>query len=1162
MPQPPPLRFGPAASTAGCKNPQPLARKPAAAGAEKKPRQAPKKQRKKRKQESVVKFSLRCELQDPQQRRQWEARARYVENGKLQTWLQLGPEGIGCRVCARHFAKAGHSSRAARPSKWCNFAIGGLSNAFIARQNIAKHAASRSHRLACGVTRAKDGRRRPPPRQPCESGSAPAAPQPLARELSAAESEDAKLLKGNVPQAGDWRRAWASFSERVSLRKEARVSAKEVALHSKDTMAAKRRKRRRRMLTIMAEVGRVKVREVLRRASHITLAMDDSKNRKIIRFRADVPTPAATGAAWCRGKNQAASGFSYTGVLGILHLAKSETADFEDDHAACAVKQLSAFLTRFCTPLGKDASCDQELRAAIVGRVACLSADGASKERRALTLAARELFPNLKILIRDPAHAIRIAYKNPLHCDELFGQVWEDLFDGRHALAPDLMNSDKWSSLLVAIQKENMILAAVPSVQPLVRPFDSVMQSLAFAKQRFDSTAGPVGKIALMLLPVATLLAYIASDERHDKSQRVRARNLLQKLNTRFCIALGVSADWGIVCQWYLRLFDNANHDIAKSRAEIDAFCETLEAVFVQGRIFQRLKNQSAAAATGAAETAESLPSAPAPGQEMCFITARVIRNLRHRYVFYADGQPVVPWREPTADDVAEVQHRMQNVARMTIDRLRADFPRDDVRSALAMFGRRLIQKAFGPAPHADTRKLLLHGVARLARIVGVEEHLAVLQYHGVLAFMLGQFADQLQPLAKKKTNPQAWAMLLDDDFALSEVGRMPKQLSALRVVIRFYISLEDGECTVERDLAEYRAQQLEHRTHSEQFHDDLLIVRLNCPQTIEDFKGGCDGRGLTGFSRECARHYSRIFGHRFGHYNPAATVAAKRKRDAATGRFRKIAGGVLGAARIAVLNSRRVQPRVELHPGIGTEDSAYWNKDMKRFQERNRKNVAGVLELRASPGAPFVQPRGIDLTHNPAAKPQALPRNHERVALVGVSDCVVSGVSIAHGPHRCAEADLVVLNDHAVLHADSQTLAKSEDLTLALLYITLRGLDVVTKAQVMAATGAVCRIQQCMRHARLCSGQEQLRHGGKIVFLVRSNLADSHPNVHKALRKVSAEPGASVEWCKTDREVSRDTETSLSTLEDVVLWAQAARRIDRTQGAKAMSIQGVLHDK
>ena len=360
----------------------------------------------------------------------------------------------------------------------------------------------------------------------------------------------------------------------------------------------------------------------------------------------------------------------------------------------------------------------------------------------------------------------------------------------------------------------------------------------------------------------------------------------------------------------------------------------------------------------------------------------------------------------------------------------------------------------------------------------------------------------------------------------------------------------------MERDLAEFRAQQLEHRADSAQFHDDLLMVRLNAPQTVKDFNGrGGGGDGLTGFSRECARLYSRIFGHRFGHFNPVGVAAAKRKRDAATGRFRKIAEGVLGAARVAVLNSRRVRPRVELHPGVGTENSAYWNKDMQRFQERNRNNVAGVLELRASPGGPFVQPRGIDLTPNPAAKPQPLARSHERVALVGVSDCVVSGVSIVHGPHRCAEADLVVLNDHAVLHVDSQTLAKSEDLTLALLYITLRGLDVVTKAQVMAATGAVCRIQQCMRHARRCSD-------GKIVLLVRTSLAESHPVVHRALRKVSAEPGAKFQWCKTDREVSGVTETSLATLEDVVLWAQAARRIDRAQGAKAMSVQGVLLHK
>ena len=88
------------------------------------------------------------------------------------------------------------------------------------------------------------------------------------------------------------------------------------------------------------------------------------------------------------------------------------------------------------------------------------------------------------------------------------------------------------------------------------QPLAGVLRVVAFAKQRFESTAGPVGKIALMILPVATLLAYIASDKRHERDQRERATTLLRKLDTKFCLAIGVSADWGIICNWFLRLFD------------------------------------------------------------------------------------------------------------------------------------------------------------------------------------------------------------------------------------------------------------------------------------------------------------------------------------------------------------------------------------------------------------------------------------------------------------------------------------------------------------------------------------------------------------------------------------------------------------------------------
>ena len=66
---------------------------------------------------------------------------------------------------------------------------------------------------------------------------------------------------------------------------------------------------------------------------------------------------------------------------------------------------------------------------------------------------------------------------------------------------------------------------------------------------------------------------------------RERSREFLTRLDSKFCTATGVSADWGIFCNWFLRLFDNANHDIAKSRTEIDNMIETLDAVFLEGRL-------------------------------------------------------------------------------------------------------------------------------------------------------------------------------------------------------------------------------------------------------------------------------------------------------------------------------------------------------------------------------------------------------------------------------------------------------------------------------------------------------------------------------------------------------------------------------------------------
>ena len=202
------------------------------------------------------------------------------------------------------------------------------------------------------------------------------------------------------------------------------------------------------------------------------------------------------------------------------------------------------------------------------------------------------------------------------------------------------------------IQQDNILPLAEPGIGR--KPLERVVRHLSFAKQLFDSTAGPVGKIALMLLPVATLLAYISSDVRHDTEMRGRAVTLLKKLDTKFCMAVAVSADWGIICEWFLRLFDVASHDIAQSRSQIDCMVETLESVFIEGRVFQQIMRAASGDILAASGADEPLPSVGAQGETPGFITTTVMANLRHKYVFLAGGQPVLQWGEPRGAHKAE----------------------------------------------------------------------------------------------------------------------------------------------------------------------------------------------------------------------------------------------------------------------------------------------------------------------------------------------------------------------------------------------------------------------------------------------------------------------------------------------------------------------------
>ena len=85
-------------------------------------------------------------------------------------------------------------------------------------------------------------------------------------------------------------------------------------------------------------------------------------------------------------------------------------------------------------------------------------------------------------------------------------------------------------------------------------------------------------------------------------------------------------------------------------------------------------------------------------GAEVGFITGKVMRDMRHKYVFRAGGLPVLLWGEPPSSYIQELLARVQNIASLTKERLLADFPRNNVRSALAMFDRRTIVMGLRPS--------------------------------------------------------------------------------------------------------------------------------------------------------------------------------------------------------------------------------------------------------------------------------------------------------------------------------------------------------------------------------------------------------------------------------------------------------------------------------
>jgi len=372
---------------------------------------------------------------------------------------------------------------------------------------------------------------------------------------------DQELLKGSVPQPVDWLRAWRHMKEGISFNSSGRLSTTERYAQKAGPESNVNRKVIKALQEIMVEGQRQQKRDWCRSASSIAISLDDRGAWKILRFRCDHET-----------------GFQ-TGVLGVLYRGDdgiSSVEAWDEDFCKREAESIMKAMRTFCSSLVS--GFDEGLFEHLCRSVHIYASDGCPAALKTGRMLKRNHLVNIAFMVRDPAHAIRIAARDPLHAEERFGSFWTRVFDSKHALIRDIQCSDQLRAKLESCQERvREVLGSQGG------GLQSILKHLAAAKQRFESFASPARRYCLLLNALALLLAMIASDHRKDKETRDRAAEALEAMTPDSIVVAGLTADYTAECLDFVRQFDRSNVDPATIVSKRDAFQERMTALFMQG---------------------------------------------------------------------------------------------------------------------------------------------------------------------------------------------------------------------------------------------------------------------------------------------------------------------------------------------------------------------------------------------------------------------------------------------------------------------------------------------------------------------------------------------------------------------------------------------------
>ena len=732
--------------------------------------------------------------------------------------------------------------------------------------------------------------------------------KPLVEILTPPPGTDEQLLLGSVPQIPAWLRVWRSSATLVSFQG---ASANLSTEHYIDPAFPEVERRSvKNMFAIMSEVSRRRKRLWLSKAQSITITLDDRNEYKLLRFKCDYE------AEW-RGRKGVLATLRRDGKAGM-----SQIEDFDDVYAQRQVDAIRGAVRQFCTTI--DGAFDDDLFRHMCAHVRALGSDGAPSAVKTLHWLQRQLFTNAILCIRDPAHAVRIAIREPLLADAAFTKFWQSVFDGEHALIKDIQNSDKLRSMLEACERRVLQVKGVQGGR-----VDRVLRHFNWAKQRFESFAGPQRRFCCLLIAVCMLLAAIAGDAREKRPRRERAEEALESMTPEFLVTAGLTADYTAECIDFLRIFDVEDHDPGRTRAQKVAFHQRMTKLFLKGWVL--------------------VPTPAEAPEGASTLTGVVLSQVEDEPVFLYGNKTKRLWYRGAKAEVSKVMERMHVVVDTMLERVDAELHDSDLLLSFSAFD-------FGEEYPEERR---IRWIRMLGRALRLPRDTLVAEFLRVLPPSRQDYATRKETDKQRPDGREIMARWLDP----VQVGQCfpGVEFTALPLCIRFYVAVEDGTSNVERSLG--RLEDVLEK-HCGPLEDSgataahCLELNVDGPRTESEIAVRLDPRGplvLTDFGRECAQLWVQQHGRRFSCYQKRKEVN-KRKgvqagsdkavvdgRRAAADALVQLAGGASTGAELTIGACPR--NRVCQRPGHGRfSGSRFWNKTFGKFHDLTKKKNAAKL--------------------------------------------------------------------------------------------------------------------------------------------------------------------------------------------------------------------------